>query len=150
MLSADTNVFVYLFDGAHAEKQRTARSVVARLMDLDAALPLQVVGEFQNVLRRKLGVPVWLAAQEGRNLLEAFDSLLPSRKAAEQALALMAAGRCSYWDGLLVACCAEAGVRTLLSEDLRDGADIFGVHIVNPFSSAGGLSDTAREVLDLQ
>ncbi len=34
---------------------------------------------------------------------------------------------------MLVAACIEAGVTTLYSEDMADGADYDGVRIVNPF-----------------
>ena len=38
-----------------------------------------------------------------------------------------------YWDALLVACCIDAGVTVLYSEDIGE-RDIEGLRIVNPFA----------------
>jgi predicted nucleic acid-binding protein len=148
VITADSNVFIYLHDEAAPAKRATAVEVVSALMRRDARIALQVVGEFQNVLRRRLRVPPWLAAQEARNLLESFDTFAPTRESAIRALEQLAAGRLSYWDGLLLAAAAEAGCTTLLSEDMHDGAEVFGVRIVNPFA-ADGLSAGARAALAL-
>ena len=148
MITADSNVFVYLHDEAAPLKRSTARLVTGELIRRDSAIALQVIGEYQNVLRRRLKVPPWLAAQEGRTLLEAFETFPPSRSGAERALEQLAAGRLSYWDALLVAAAADAGCSVLLSEDMQDGGELFGVKIVNPFGSEG-LSPAAREALGL-
>jgi predicted nucleic acid-binding protein len=63
-------------------------------------------------------------------------------------LAQSAAGRLSYWDALLLASCAQAGLTVLLSEDMQDGFKLGGVEVVNPFGPSG-LSARAREVLGL-
>jgi len=49
--------------------------------------------------------------------------------------ALAIAERYGYriYDALIIASAAEAGCRTLYSEDLADGQEIAGVRIVNPF-----------------
>lgn len=146
MITADTNIFVYLHDEAEPQKRAAARLVVERLTERDASVALQVVGEYQNALRRRLRVPPWLAAQEARTLLEAFDVFPPTRAAAERALEQLAAGRLSYWDALLLASAAEVGCKTLLSEDMQDASSVFGVRIINPFAE-GGLSPAAREAL---
>lgn len=38
----------------------------------------------------------------------------------------------SHWDSLIVASCAEAGVDTLLTEDMQHGAVYDSVRIENP------------------
>ena len=148
MITADTNVFIYLHDEAEPAKRAIARQVLQGLIARDVSIALQVVGEVQNVLRRRLKVPPWLAAQEARNLLESFDTFPASREASFLALAEAAAGRSSYWDALLVASAREAGCHVLLSEDMTDGAHVLGVRIVNPFSK-DGLSEAAQEVMGL-
>ncbi len=50
------------------------------------------------------------------------------------ALRAAAEGRACYWDALLVATAAEAGCAAILTEDMADGATLFGVRIVNPFA----------------
>ena len=148
MITADSNVFVYLHDEAAPAKRAVARQVVDRLMRDESAIALQVVGEYQNVLRRRLKAPSWVAAQEARTLLEAFDVFPPTRSAAERALEQLAVGRLSYWDGLLLAAAAEARCTVMLSEDMHDGGVVFGVKVINPFAGEG-LSSAAREALRL-
>ena len=52
------------------------------------------------------------------------------------ALAEAAAGRCSYWDALLLATLGRAGCSVLLSEDMADGTTLAGVTIRNPFAES--------------
>ena len=42
-------------------------------------------------------------------------------------------GRCSFWDGLLIATAVRAGCAFLLSEDMHEGARFNGLTILNPF-----------------
>ena len=51
-----------------------ATQVTAFLAARSWPLALQVIGETQNVLRRKLRQPPWQAAQNARNLLTTFPS----------------------------------------------------------------------------
>lgn len=148
MITADTNVLVYVSDDAAPLKQRVAVQVMRRLSELRQPVSLQVIGELQNALRRKLGYPPTVAATAAREILLAFDVFPPTETAADEALSLMAAGRLSYWDALLVMSASEAGVTAVLSEDMQDGARFGGVEIVNPFAPEG-LSARARKVLEL-
>ena len=148
MITADSNVFVYLYDDRQPEKRETAEVVVRALAERRTALALQVVGEVQNVLRRKFKVPTWKAAQVGYNLLQTFETFAYSRDAVDRALGQLSASHYSYWDALLLASADEAGCTTLLSEDMKDGGRLGGVLIVNPFAPDGGLSPRARELLE--
>ncbi len=40
----------------------------------------------------------------------------------------------SYWDAAILEAARAIGCRTVLSEDLADGADYAGVRVENPFS----------------
>src|SRR5258706_14460521 len=121
MISADTNLFVYAADDRDLVKQSIAREVILALGKTETVVALQVIGEFQHTLRRRLKMPVWLAAQAARNVLVQFGSFAYDHAAVEVALAQSAAGRLSYWDALLVAAADAVGVKTLLSEDMADG-----------------------------
>lgn len=147
MITADSNVFIYLSDETAPEKRAVAQAVVRELAARRSVVALQVVGEVQNVLRRKFGLPSRTAAQAGYNMLMAFDTFGYSRTAVERALGELSAGRLSYWDALLLASAEEAGCKALLTEDLADGSRFGGVEIVNPFSPSG-LTDRARELLE--
>jgi predicted nucleic acid-binding protein len=146
LITADTNVLVYLWDNHAPAKTAVATQVTAFLAARTWPLGLQVIGETQNVLRRKLRQPAWQAAQNARNLLIAFPSFQASVGNAAESLTLMAAGRLSYWDALLVTAARDAGCLVLLTEDLQDGAQFGSLEIVNPFA-AGGSSDRLKALM---
>lgn len=146
MISLDTNIFVYLLDDASPDKQAVAADVISRAATIHSAVALQVVGEAQNVARRKLKTPPFVAAQFARNIMATFTAFPASVEDAETALGQMAAGHLSYWDALLVACLRRNGCSALITEDMQDGATLLGVEIVNPFGD-GRISDRARQLL---
>ncbi|MBL0947255.1 PIN domain-containing protein [Brevundimonas sp.] len=146
MISIDTNVVVYVSDDDAPRKQETARDLLRAAMQRPTRLGLQVIGELQNVLHRKLKQPPWVAAQNARNLLHAFDTFPASERATEEALTHMATGRLSYWDALLIFSARDAGVTTLVTEDMQDTAVIGGVRILNPFAPDGSPSPALREL----
>lgn len=149
MISADTNILVYAVDDRDEDgRQAVARAVVLRLTALQQPMALQVVGELQNVLRRRLKLPPHVAMQQARNIFATFPNFAYDAGCVEIALGQAAAGRFSYWDALLLASCARAGITALLSEDMQDGSVFQGVQIVNPFSPQG-LSPRARDLLQL-
>ena len=149
MISADTNILVYAVDDRDEQgRQSVARAVVLRLTAMQQPIALQVVGELQNVLRRRLKLPPHVAMQQARNIFATFPNFAYDAGCVEIALGQAAAGRFSYWDALLLAACSRAGITTLLSEDMQDGSVFQGVQIVNPFSPQG-LSPRARERLQL-
>ncbi len=149
MISADTNVFVYLYQQGFPDKTEAARRITEGLIKTQAIVGLQVVGELQNVMARKLRRSPVEAAEAGRRLLMTFSTFAPTRSAASQSLSQMASGRMSYWDALLVFSASDAGVKTVLSEDMQNGAVISGVRVINPFGRNGGVSEDAALVLGL-
>ena len=137
MITADTNVLVYLWDNQAPSKMKVAAQVAAFLAGRSWPLALQVIGETQNVLLRKLRQPPWQAAQNARNLLTAYPSFHATVANAAESLTLMAAGRLGYWDAMLVTAARDVGCSVLLSEDMHDGARYGALEIVNPFAGAG-------------
>ena len=147
-MTADTNIYVYALDRRDPLKQKIAIEVTAALKTLGGLLPLQLIGEFHNVLRRKLKAPALFAASEALALITSHQTFAYSEAAATLALNEAAHRRLSYWDALMLASAAEAGCTVMLSEDMQDGATIFGLEIVNPFGAAG-VSLRAAKLLDL-
>ena len=149
MITADSNVFVYLWDKDQPEKMAIAQRVTTAMAAArGATIGLQVIGEVQNVLRRKLKQPPWEAAQNARNILTTFDTFRPSEINAIEALTLMSTGRMAYWDALLVAAARDAGCTVFLTEDLSDGMRHGSMEIVNPFGSDGP-SPRVQQILAL-
>ena len=143
MISFDTNIFVYSVDQSDPRKQSIVEQIMRVADPQSTVVALQVIGEFQNALRRRLKMPPWAAAQAARNVLAKFGSFPYDQPAVESALAQSAAGRLSYWDALLVATAAEAGCTTILTEDLADGSRLLGVRILNPFAGSALTPDAA-------
>ena len=67
-------------------------------------------------------------------LLDGFPLVSASTDILLQSLELCSRYSLSHWDSLLLAACLEAGVETLYSEDLQDGANYGDVRVVNPFA----------------
>ena len=148
MVKADANIYVYTFDNRDSLKQAIATQVVVALKLKRGPLPLQLVGELQNVLRRKLKAPPAFAAAEALELMRNHEVFGYPEAAVMRALKEAARGRLGYWDALMLAAAAEAGCTSMLSEDMQNGATLFGLEIVSPFSPAG-VSARASELLGL-
>jgi len=148
MISADTNLFVYAYDSRNLTKQSTARVVLDALAGQEATIGLQVVGEVQSALRKRLKAPAQVAYQLASDLLTRFVSFAYDERAVRVAIAEASAGRLNYWDAVLLAAANEAGVRTMLSEDMSDGLIFGGLKVVNPFGPDGP-TDRVCELLAL-
>ena len=148
MITVDTNVLIYLWDNDAPEKMEIARQVTAALFNGSRRLALQVIGETQNVLRRKLLQPPWQAAQNARNLLTSFDTFAASEANAAESLTLMAAGQMSYWDAMIVTAARDAGCTVLLSEDMQAGTRFGALEILNPFGDPAA-DGRLRDLLSL-
>jgi len=149
VITVDTNVLVYVYDGFDAARQKAALTIVQRLTAGRSPVARQAIGELHNVLRRKLRRPAWEAAHAARTVLTAFESSFPaSAQAVEDALAHASAGSLSYWDALLIASARDAGCSTLISEDMHPGR-FLSIEIVKPFDASGRFSDRVIELLGL-
>jgi predicted nucleic acid-binding protein len=130
----DTNVLVYSVDSDEPAKRARALELLAPESEFDGFVcSVQVLGEFFNASRRKLGMSV----EDARVGVERYAELARGsidRELVSAAIALCAEKSISYWDALIVAAAARARATTLLTEDLNDGEELLGVKIVNPFA----------------
>ena len=92
---------------------------------------------------------VLVYVQEARNLLISLPTFPATDKAVLAALSEVAAGRSGYWDTLLVHSAADAGCTVMFTEDRQGAACVGGVELVSPFGQDGGVSERARELLEL-
>ena len=148
MISGDTNLFVYAMDSRDPRKHDIAKSIVGAMGRASSIVGLQVVGELQNVLRRRLKTPPVTAYQYARSLLVQFPAFAYDERAAGIAFDEASAGRLSYWDALLLSAADQAGVKTMISEDMSDGLLFRGLEVINPFGPTGP-SDRVRQLLGL-
>lgn len=132
---ADTNVLLYAVSDRPEEsaKAEVAREILDRT---DIVVSTQVLQEFYvQATRPSRSHP--LTHDQATGLVEAFsrfavqDITLPIVQAS---LALKARYGLSYWDCAIIEAARAAGCDVVLSEDMSDGQDLDGVHVVNPFN----------------
>ena len=125
----DTNILIYAFAANEARSPR-AEALIAE----GGVVGVQVLNEFTNVTRRKLG---WDWAHVEAALAVIKDLLGPVRPLTvdihEQAVVLARVHALSFYDALIVAAAADAQCRLLFSEDLQHGRKFGAVTVDNPF-----------------
>lgn len=125
----DTNVLVYLASGDRAKADRAEE-----ILKEGGTISVQVLNEFANVARRKLGM-TW---SETHVFLSTFREVLTVVPMTEEihvaGLALAERHRLSVYDGMIVAAALDAGCDVVLSEDMQDGLIVDGRLVIrNPF-----------------
>lgn len=132
---ADSNVFLYAYDGADPGKQARAQDLLLT-HGRDLVISAQVMSEFFTVATRKLVVPLTVAeAIEAIARMERLRVVGIDAHLVRAGIEIHQAHQVSYWDGLVLAAARAAGCSTLLTEDLNAGATLAGVTIENPFAS---------------
>ena len=128
----DTNVVVYAFGTTDPRAVRAKKLLAA-----GGVISVQVLNEFTNVARRRLG----FAWPEVHRALRAIRLVCGPVMALtvdmhEAAVALTERDGVPIYDAMIIAAAAAAGCGTLYSEDMQDGR-VFpgGVTIRNPFGN---------------
>jgi predicted nucleic acid-binding protein len=135
--SVDTNVLFYAIDAGDPERQQVALRLASDLLLAETVLTQQVVGEYLSLARKVPARtrPAFLA--QAQALTGALPLVATQPHLLFEALEVATAHRLQYWDALILAVCASAGVTHLLSEDMQDGMVVGGVTVRNPFSAEG-------------
>jgi predicted nucleic acid-binding protein len=142
----DTNVLIYAIDHTDMVKWAIASDIGAAAENSDIHLPRQAIGEFFQTCSRKQLLPRDEAYAMARRYLAAFDHFQASDKAFVAALDEAATGRTQFWDAVLLASCAENGIKVLLTEDMAQGTHPLGVEIVNPFKPSPSARKTMKKL----
>lgn len=125
----DTNVLVYAF--TTDRRAAAARVLLARR----CVISVQVLNEFANVARRKLGM-TW---QEVRESVASITTLCPTVLAVEmkihrEGVRIAEQHGYNFFDALMIAAALEANAEILWSEDMHHGMIIDDLlEITNPF-----------------
>lgn len=130
----DTNVLIYAHDADSGEKHRIARELLRELwLDRTGVLSPQVLQEFYVNVTRKIPRP--LTKPIARGIIDNYSVWCIDTTAVEiaNAFRIEDASKRSFWDALICASAAKAGVHRLFSEDLNPGQSIAGIRIENPF-----------------
>ena len=132
----DSNVLVYAFDEAAGDRHDAAAALIEQAWETRlGVLSTQVLQEFYHVVTHRLKRR--LEPQAARQAVEAFSLWHVEVVRVEtilRASAIAERYHLSFWDGLIVAAAAQAGAKTLVSEDFQDGARLAGVRVRNPFA----------------
>jgi predicted nucleic acid-binding protein len=134
LIALDTNILVYAesSDDLHGRYER-ALEIIAATSSIESCLPLQVIGEYLNVCRRKKMLDMAVAVERASNYVDLFETPATSFIDLEEAGELSQIFGLQYFDALIITVAARAGATMLLSEDMQDGLEVDGLRVVNPF-----------------
>lgn len=134
LASLDTSILVYAIDESQGVRFEAAQRLLQRALDESWPIALQVLGEFYSVVTRKRMLGRKAAAQT----VGAWQSLLTpcvgSTSAFAAAVGYATRTGAQFWDALILATCAENGVKTLYTEDIGPQRQALGVTLDNPFT----------------
>ncbi|MDP1527676.1 MAG: PIN domain-containing protein [Rhodocyclaceae bacterium] len=132
MVFADTNIVVYAY-GVDPTKVAKAKAILN-----DApVISTQVINEFHNVARRKLGLDIATRHRIATDLLQSCRVVAVDQAIVAAAMQVEARYQVSYWDALIIAAALAAGCSTLYSEDMQDGQVFEGrLTVKNPFAGS--------------
>jgi predicted nucleic acid-binding protein len=125
----DTNVVIYAF----TDDPRS--SIAEELLGDGVELSIQVLNEFTNVARRKLGFD-WSQVEKALSAITTLARKIHPIDMETHATARALARRhgFAFYDALIVASAQRARCEILYSEDMQDGLVIEGgLRIANPF-----------------
>ena len=126
----DTNVLLYLLSDDTAKADRAEALLAGRIV-----ISVQVLNEFANVARRKMGLE-WTEITQALLDIRRFADVRPlTLDTHERGMALAKRYRLSVYDAMIAAAALEAGCKTLASEDFSAGQRFEGsLTIRNPFA----------------
>lgn len=133
--TVDANVLVYAIEPSD-ERAPLARQIMAMAVLSGGVLTNQAIGEFLNVVRRKKLIVFDNALTSATDWALLFPVLPTTTEHLITAGRLAQRHRLQLWDSVILTVATTAGLTTLLSEDMQDGASFDGLRIVNPFNPA--------------
>jgi predicted nucleic acid-binding protein len=126
----DTNVVVYAF-GRDEAKAAISEAILAD----QPTVSVQVISEFLNVCRVKLGLAIQVRHRLAQELLAGCNVVAIDARVVAKAMEIEREARIAYWDALIVAAALLAGCDTLYSEDFQHGYVFENrLTVVNPFT----------------
>ena len=134
MIAIDTNILVYaITDDESDARHQKACDVLAQIAHLHAIVPLQVVGEFLNVCKKRKRSSYTSAIERADRILRMYNCIASTPPDYLRAAVTSHRYKIQYFDALIITVAARAGATILLSEDMQDGLEVAGLRVVNPF-----------------
>lgn len=132
----DTNILIYSFDQSQPSKRERSLKLIQDSLETGlGVISSQVVQEFLNVATQKFAVPLKIedAREYLRQVLNPLCQVYPDLALYESCLVLKAETHYSFYDSLILAAALRGGCEVIYSEDLREGQNVRGIRIVNPY-----------------
>jgi predicted nucleic acid-binding protein len=133
-LTLDTNILVYAMDRDAGKRHDIAVEIVNRSVAYDCVLTLQSLCEFNAAVTGKGKMPQSEAEAQIRDWLELFPVVSATPKSLVKALTAVKEHNILFWDAMLWAVAAEAGVNLLLSEDFQHDRVLEAIRFCDPFA----------------
>ena len=128
----DANVVVYAFARDDAKI-----AIAEGILEGQPTISVQVLSEFLNVCRIKLGMDVTTRHKLAAELIAGCNVVSLDARVVEKAMEVEAQAQISYWDALIVAAALLSGCDILYTEDLENGRMFEDrLTVVNPFPAA--------------
>ena len=125
----DSNVLLYLLSADAAKADRAEALLAGRIV-----ISVQVLNEFANVARRKLGL-AWPQVERAlADVLRFADVRALTLATHQSGVALAKRYQLSVYDAMIAAAALEAGCSTLASEDFSAGQRFERQTVRNPFA----------------
>lgn len=133
----DTNVIVYLFDKSDIRKNERARKLVKEALESgNGVVSFQVIQEFCNVALRKFFTP--LSPGDCKTFVNRYlyplCSIFPGIELYNAALDIKETTGYGFYDSIILASACHSGCKIIYTEDMKDGQNVNGIKIINPFS----------------
>ena len=129
----DTNILVYTLDKRDKVKQKKAREILKKIVEVhQPVLSTQIIKEFYVVSVSKLKADHLMV----KNIIHNFKNMEIVNNdldLIEQAIDISIISRISFWDSLVVAAAEKSKCDFIISEDLNAGQTYRGVMVINPF-----------------
>ena len=137
MIALDTNILVYAESRDDPQgRYEKAIELIALSSAAGSMVPLQAIGEFLNVCRRKKMLDMAVALERAQSYVNLFETPTTVFIDMQQATDWARIFDLQFFDALIAAVVARAGATMLLSEDMHDWRQLEGLRIVNPFAAA--------------
>lgn len=130
----DTNVLVYAFLNDDRRRHSIAAPILMSAAIGDAVLPVQVLAEFLNVVRRKHPHHFEAATTQAQRWQLNLKMLPTTDAHVIEGAKLAARHKFQLWDAVIWQVSRSANASLFLSEDLQDGLVLDGMKVIDPFN----------------
>ena len=131
----DTNILVYAYEKQSGDKHEISKKILlAGLESENLYISTQVIGEFINIIKRKL---------EGKFNIKIINTVIDlfapesvvsvDFSCTKRALNFLERYKISFWDSQILASAEKCGARAVISEDLNNLQQYFSLNVINPF-----------------